>query len=262
MENINNDFKDNSKQIISRSWYHSEDVEVNFRDYNSKEERNIVKADANYIYKRSLESKDNRYSKAIDSEISKVNYYSVVYDSKRYLPNGKLVNETDAMLEYEYSANPYYCSILINELNRLAKKDNMYINISFNENKEFGSCFVTVKSLTKEKFESLYGISLDDYYDTINHKINRGVPDEETQLREKVAQLKKDYFHYLIEDIDKGFDKSNIEMDAYITYLKLSCTFENVANKEEIFREFGFEIDNQNCALIYKPNKDKKLELK
>ena len=118
--------------------------------------------------------------------------------------------------------------------------------------------------LSKEKFESTYGISLDEYYASLHNVRKTKKMSREELFRWELQELKKDYIHYLISDIDKGFDRELIEMDAYRCYLRLIHEYKDVPNKKEIFREYGFEVndDLHTLTLVPKKKKEEETEIK
>ena len=56
-------------------------------------------------------------------------------------------------MEYEYGYNPYYYKKLVSELNKLARKDNLFLDISLKEKRDMGTYIIVISSLTKEQFE-------------------------------------------------------------------------------------------------------------
>ncbi len=262
MQNITLIEENGNRNIISKSFSGSEEVQVEFEKYDSLEEKNRIRSEAKYIYKQLQDNSNNSCTRTIDSEISRINYYGVTYDSIETLSDGRTVNELDTLYEYEYAYNPYYYNRLVAELNKLAKKDDVYLSYSLQEDKLAESYMMHVESLTKEQFENVYDLSLDQYYEAISGKTNPGKTKKETRFRNKLAKLRKAYIEFYISDIDKGFDTSFIEMDGYCSYLMVAADFKDLPNKEEIANELGFVIDKDNHSLLLKSNRNHELLLK
>ena len=261
MKNIHNTNLGN-KIIISKKCFHREDLKPEFNKYETKEEKRLIKSEAKYIYSKLLNSENNSYYSIIDSAIIRINCYSVAYNSQVFTSSGKLINETDTLMEYEYGYNPYYYKKLVSELNKLARKDNLFLDISLKEKRDMGTYIIVISSLTKEQFEGIYEITLDQYYESMTKKSKKGYTKEESRFRSEIEKLRESYIEFMIADINKGFDKSDIEMDGYIAYLQISCKYSSIDNKEEILREYGFELNEQNQSLVLKSNRELMLELK
>ena len=249
--NLNNLRANDSRTIIDKQWYHSEEEDPEFNRCDSPEDKSRIRHEAKYIYKQLLSSPDNRCVRTIDSEIIRVNYYAVTFDSVKTTPDGRVFNETADAIDYDFAYNPYYYKKLSKELNKLARKDDLYLNVSLDENKMSESYVMTVSSLTREQFENIYGITLEQFYDAINEKVPSGNsrPRRETLFIKAIARLRKSYYEFMIADINRGFDTSDIEMDGYRSYLSIKYDFRDVPNQEEILKELGFVVDPENYSL-------------
>ena len=106
--NLNNLRANDSRTIIDKQWYHSEEEDPEFNRCDSPEDKSRIRHEAKYIYKQLLSSPDNRCVRTIDSEIIRVNYYAVTFDSVKTTPDGRVFNETADAIDYDFAYNPYY----------------------------------------------------------------------------------------------------------------------------------------------------------
>ena len=237
-----------NKHVTLREKLGEDIMKTSFDKYKSKDEKQKVKKEATEFYNELINNNGKASYRTIDSQLSSITYYYEEYSNQHY-ERGEIISENAYVKKYNMEYNPYYYKIFIKRLLELGKKNNTYVDVSIIYNEESQMYYIVGKVLSKEQFESLYGISLDQFYELSNKNDNNQLTSLEEMFKEELVRLKKNYISYMIEDINSGHDKGFIEIDGYQAYLQLAYKYPSIENKEDILREVGFELDNENNAL-------------